>query len=172
MQSLELTIKTKEALVIRFFVVVSLVFLLGGCSFKNPYMSSKSYHVVIKNKQIALSDTGFIKKDSKRFNLQLFSAGTPVLDLLIKDDVCLDYVCVSKEKFNSDFFGYSHYKTFVDDLFNFKPIYNGKSLKKLKNGFNQSLKTKHYDVFYEIKEDSLYFKDKQNRVLIKLKEIR
>lgn len=143
-----------------------------GCAYKIPYASSTPYYVVIKNSSIAMADTGFIKRDKSRFNLQLFSASTPIFDLHVDDDVCLDYICLTQENFNKKFFGVKHYKGFVDELFNFKSIYNKKNLKKIQNGFEQKFKTDSYDITYRVENGNLYFKDTKNRILIKLKELK
>ncbi len=112
----------------KLFLVILLFFT--GCAYKTPYTSSKPYYIVIKNSQIAVADTGFIKRDENRFNLQLFSASTPVFDLHVDDDVCLDYTCLSKTAFNREFFSDGHYENFIDELFNLRPIYSSKNLKK------------------------------------------
>jgi hypothetical protein len=156
--------------VYKILVVVALFF--AGCTYKTQYEFSKPYYVVIKNSKIALADTGFIKKSKDRLNLQLFTAGTPIFELDIKSDVCLGYICLKRENFNTEFFGYSHYKSFIDELFNLKPIYDKKNLKKIQNGFEQKIKTASYDITYRVKNGNLYFKDRKNRVLIKLKELK
>jgi len=153
----------------KLFVVLLLFFT--GCSYKVPYENSKSYYIVIKNSKIALADTGFIKKDDGRLNLQLFTAGTPVFDLHVKSDVCLDYVCLKKESFNREFFGFRHYESFIDELFNLQPIYGKKNLKKTASGFEQKIKTENYDIAYIVNKKNLYFKDKKNKILIKFKEL-
>ncbi len=152
------------------FLVVLLFFT--GCAYKTPYASSKPYYVVIKNSSIAVADTGFIKKDEGRFNLQLFSASTPVFDLHVDSDVCLGFRCISKRSFNKEFFGAYHYEEFIDNLLNLQPIYDRINLKKLKNGFEQKIKTESYDITYRVQNENLYFKDRKNRVLIKLKELK
>ncbi len=154
----------------KLLLVVLLFFT--GCAYKTPYVSSKPYYIVIKNSQIAVADTGFIKRDESRFNLQLFSASTPIFDLHVDDNVCLDYVCLSKRSFNKEFFGISHYESFIDELFNLKPIYGEKNLKKFEVGFEQKLKSKSYDITYRVENGNLYYKDSKNRVLIKLKELK
>lgn len=156
----------------RFFYTVFIVLLFVGCSQKIPYASSKAYFVVIKNPKIALADTGFIKKDENKLNLQLFSASSPIFDLHVKNDVCVGYTCLSRESFNSEFFGYRHYKNFVEELFNMQPIYKDKNLVKTKDGFEQKIKTENYDIVYKIENQNLYFKDKKHKVLIKLKELK
>ena len=154
----------------KFFLVLLLFFT--GCAFKTPYKSSKPYYIVIKNSKIALADTGFIKKDDGRLNLQLFTAGTPVFDLHVKNDVCLDYICLKRKNFNREFFGNRHYDSFIDELFNLKPIYSKKNLKKIANGFEQKIKTDSYDITYRVEGENLYFKDRKNKILIKLKELK
>jgi len=156
----------------KFLYAVFILFVLVGCSQKIPYASSQAYYVVLKNSKIALADTGFIKKDENRLNLQLFSASSPIFDLHVKDDVCVGYTCLSKESFNSEFFGYKHYENFVEELFNMQPIYNDKNLVKTKDGFEQNIKTENYDIVYKIENKNLYFKDKKHKVLIKLKELK
>lgn len=155
----------------KYTLLAFITFLFIGCSMKIPYSSSKAYHIVIKNSKIAVSDTGFLKQDEDRLNLQLFSAATPILDLLIKDDVCLDMFCMRKEEFNYEFFGNKHYKSFVKELFTLQPIYNQKNIQKKENGFEQYIKTDSYDITYRVMGNELYFKDKKNKILIKLKEL-
>ena len=154
----------------KIFLVTLLFFT--GCAYKIPYTSSKPYYIVIKNSQMAVAATGFIKKDDTRLNLQLFSAGTALLDLNIEENVCSRYVCMSKENFNKEFFGIRHYEEFIDELFKLKPIYSERNLEKLKNGFEQKIVTSSYDITYRVEDENLYFKDKKNSVLIKLKELK
>ena len=79
---------------------------------------------------------------------------------------------MSKRSFNKEFFGISHYESFIDELFNLKPIYDEKNLKKFEVGFEQKLKSKSYDITYRVENGNLYYKDSKNRVLIKLKELK
>ncbi len=121
---------------------------------------------------MAVAATGFIKKDDTRLNLQLFSAGTILLDLHVEKNVCSHYICMSKENFNKEFFGIRHYEGFIDELFKLKPIYSKKNLIKSKNGFEQKIQTDEFDITYRVENGNLYFKDRKNTILIKLKELK
>lgn len=151
-------------------VIISLVFV--SCSQKIPYASSKAYFVVIKNAKIALADTGFIKKDNERFNLQLFSASTPIFDLHVKDNVCIGFTCLDKKSFNKEFFGFEHYENLIQELFDMQPIYNKTNIVRFEGGFEQDIISDDYDISYKVDNGNLYFKDSKNKILIKLKELK
>lgn len=155
----------------KYLLIFFISFIFIGCAVKTPYASSKAYHVVIKNLKFAVSDTGFLKKDDKRLNLQLFSASTPILDILIKEDICLNFLCMEKEAFNYEFFGTKHYETFIEELFNLQPIYKQINMQSKENGFEQRIKTNFYDITYKVQGNNLYFKDTKNNILIKFKEL-
>ncbi|WP_024954893.1 hypothetical protein [Sulfurospirillum arcachonense] len=152
------------------FLVVAILFI--GCTTTIPYTSSKAYYMVIKNPKIALADTGFVKKDDTRLNLQIFSASSPIFDLHVENQVCLNAICFAKEAFNYEFFNFRHYENFIEELFNLQPIYNQKNIQKNENGFEQRIKTNSYDITYKVENNNLYFKDKKNGILIKLKELK
>jgi hypothetical protein len=145
--------------------------LFLGCAPKISYESSQAYYIMIKNSKIAIADTGFIKKNANTINLQVFSASAPLLELTISENICIGSWCQDWESFNEEFFGTSHYKTFINKLLDFQPIYNKKNMIKIANGFSQKIKTDKYDIEYRVKNDTLYFKDSKNRVLIKLKKL-
>ena len=156
----------------RYIFLVLTILVLTGCTQKVQYNSSKAYFIVIKNSQMAIGDTGFIKRNDNQINLQIFSAATPVFDLHVNKDVCMGYTCLSRKSFNSEFFGYKHYEKFIDELFSMQPIYNKQNMVKNESGFEQKIKTKNYDITYRVRDRSLYFKDRKNKILIKLKELK
>lgn len=155
----------------KYFLTCIVIFLFLGCASKVAYESSQAYYIVIKNSQIAIADTGFIKKNPNTLNLQVFSASAPLLELEISENICIDSWCQGSKSFNKEFFGTSHYKTFINELLNFQPIYDRKNIIKAENGFSQKIKTDKYDINYRVQNGTLYFKDSQNRVLIKLKKL-
>jgi len=157
---------------VRYFFTCMIFFLFIGCSQKEVYTSSDAYFVVIKNSKIAIGDTGFIKNNKDSLNLQVFSVASVIFELVLKDDVCVNSLCLNKTSFNEEFFGTKHYENFVDELFHFKPIYNEKNIQKTKNGFTQYIKTKDFDISYKVEGKTLYFKDRKNKILIKLRKLK
>ncbi|MCP4970339.1 MAG: hypothetical protein GY932_07090 [Arcobacter sp.] len=86
-------------------------------------------------------DKGFIYHYKTYIKVQIFSAGTAVLNLKIYDNqICMDtFKCDSLDNFNKEFFHKSYNKNFLKDLFS-------------KN------------------QQEIIHRDKQNKILIKIKK--
>ena len=149
-----------------------MVFLLSGCATKVPITSSDTYLITIKNKQMALSDTGFINQGKNYTNVQIFSAGAVLFNLEVKEDVCLDGRCTSRMEFNKLFFEHPHYEAMIIDVLEMKPLYEGKNKVTIEGGFEQELDLAGSHISYKVQNKSLYFKDSKNGILIKLKELK
>jgi len=135
---------------------------------------SKSYRVTMKTKKFAFSDTGFLVKSNKMLRLNVLALGKPVLDLKIKktDDICVGSICNTKHGFNQSFLVDEYPDELTGNVLQGKPIFEGKNLKKTANGFIQQIKTDKYDIKYQTSRGSTYFKDKQNKIIMKLKELK
>jgi hypothetical protein len=156
---------------LRYFLAVLLALLFFGCAQKTVYNSSQAYYIVIKNPKMSIADTGFIKKNEDALNVQVFSASTPLLELEVSQNICINSLCLKAKRFNKEFFGTSHYETFINELLSFNPIYEEKNIIKEANGFSQTIKTENYEITYRVKNDTLYFKDSHNNILIKLRKL-
>lgn len=86
-------------------------------------------------------DRGFISKYENYINVQIFSAGTAVLNLdIYEDKICKDnFQCQSSSSFNKEFLHKSYKKTFLKEI------------------FSQDKK-------------EIVFRDKKNHILIKVKK--
>lgn len=155
----------------RIVVVLVLGFVFFGCSVKVNYTQSGAYAFVIKNSKIAIADTGFIKHSAKQINLQIYKASESILELDIRENACINGVCLQKEEFNRRFFSFRHYPELMEDILRKEPLYEGKNLVKTKSGFEQTIKTDDFDILYEVTEETSYFKDRKNGVLLKLKSL-
>lgn len=156
----------------KIFLACLLGFFFVGCSLKEKVITSKAYHIVLKNKNLKISDTGFINKSFSKKELQIFKGTTVVLSLHVRGkEVCLDLTCIDKKRFHEEFFGYSHYESFIDELLEFEPLYGKKNLTKLENGFEQNIKSENFDISYKIENTTLFFRDTFNGILLKIQEL-
>ncbi len=153
------------------FIAVSIVFLFVACSLKRDITFSIPYKVIIKTKNLAIADGGFLTKADNYKSLEVFSAGKIVLHVELSENACINNVCTNRLDFNKRVFGYRYYKSFLDDILDRKEIYDGKNSIKIKKGFEQKIKTKDFDIIYKVDAKSLYFKDKTNHILLKLRRL-
>lgn len=102
--------------------IISFVFI--GCGSKQP-IHSKSALVVFKTPFMKFYDKGFITKYNNHIHLQIFSAGTTVLDIKVyKDKVCQStFKCLNGTDFNLKHFNSNYPSNFLYDLFTKEKIY-------------------------------------------------
>lgn len=153
-------------------VMIFIILLLSGCATKIPIISSDTYLITIKNKQMALSDTGFLNHGKDYINVQIFSAGAVLFNLEVQENVCLDGRCTSRMEFNKLFFEYPHYEAMINDILEMKPLYDGENKVTIEGGFEQELDLLGSHISYKVQGKSLSFKDSKNGILIKLKELK
>ncbi len=156
----------------RYLILVFYLILFVGCAQKYNINFSQPYKIVIKTNNIAIADSGFIIKADNYKSIQIFSVGKIVLHVeLKKEDACINGLCTTRNDFNDRFFGFKHYPNLLDDILDKKVIYKGIEKIKTKNGFEQNIKNRNYDISYKVTNDSIYFKDRKNHILIKLKRL-
>ena len=149
-----------------------LLFILSGCAVKKEITRSEAYVITIKNKQIALSDTGFINHGNAYDSVQIFSAGNLLFHLEVMGNyVCMDGKCLDRLAFNQNFFQAEHYAELMQDIMAQKPIYDGKFLRQTPQGFEQELIFETSHILYKVENAHSSFKDTQNGILIRLKRL-
>ncbi len=152
--------------------IALLLFILSGCAVKKEITRSEAYIITIKNKQIALSDTGFINHGNHYDSIQIFSAGNVLFHLeMMGNYICLDGQCLDKLAFNHHFFQAEHYPELIEDIMAQKPIYDGKFLRQTPQGFEQELIFETSHILYKVENARSSFKDTQNGILIRLRPL-
>lgn len=152
-------------------VIVSVAIFLAGCSTKHTIRLSEPYLITIKTSQMAFSDTGFLNQGDNYTQLQIFSAGSVLLNLEMSDTICLDGSCFDKLAFNKRFFGAEHYETLLSDIVSKKPLFNGINYIQTQAGFSQTITLKEATIVYSVEGNIRSFKDTTNGVLIRLKPL-
>ncbi|AFL67478.1 hypothetical protein [Sulfurospirillum barnesii] len=159
----------------KWFLHVSLsilLFWLSGCALKKEITQSNAYIITIKNKQIALSDTGFINHGNNYDSVQIFSAGNILFHLEIMGNyICMEGKCLERLAFNKRFFETEHYAELMQDIMAQKPIYDGQFLRSTSQGFEQELLLDSSHIIYKVENKTLSFRDTKNNILIRIKPL-
>lgn len=96
------------------------LFIFTGCfNTTQPQLNSSSATILIKTPQMKFYDKGFIYKYKEFTQVQIFSAGTAVLDMKIYDDrVCrTTFKCQDLKTFNKENLSSSYPNNFLKELF-------------------------------------------------------
>ncbi len=153
----------------KYFLVV-FVLVLSACSIKNyEYTSAKI--VIIKSPKIKFSDIGYVRHTKDAIELELFIAGHVYKRIHINHLICVDNGCMSKSSFNQEYLSGAYPSSLLQNIILGKAIYNGKNSLKQDDGFIQRIKTSDVNIKYIVNSREIYFKDMQNHILIKIKEV-
>lgn len=95
------------------------IFLFTGCFSSQPQLTS-SATILIKTPKMKFYDKGFIYKYKDYTQVQIFSAGTAILDMKIYDDrVCRStFKCQDLKTFNRENLSSLYEDNFLRELFN------------------------------------------------------
>lgn len=148
-----------------------LCLFLSSCAIKNK-TQSQSVFVVLKNSQIKFNDYGFLYQGKNDINLELYSASKALFTLKIADNICINGVCYTKKLFNKKFFNYEYYDDFLKDLILQKAIFNNKNKIINSCGFIQELKSKDYEIFYEVCDGKMSFSEKKSNIKFSITRIK
>lgn len=133
--------------------------------------TAKSYVTTFKTQKFSFSDAGFMRNQDGVIDLQILALGKPLLKMKISDDVCVDHYCRTKEEFNMNYLNENYPENLINNVLTSQPIFDGKNMKKITNGFMQRIIDPRYDIKYKITPGSVYFKDLKNGIIIKLREL-
>jgi len=147
------------------------IFLIG-CMGQQPTKEESAF-IVIKTPTMKYADLGFISNAPALVKVNIYTAGQPLVQFEINAlNVCMStFECMNKKAFNKKILSENYPDTLLEDIFRGKPIFEKENLEKTKNGFSQKLKKdKAYDIRYTVKNGTRTFRDKINKILIKVRE--
>jgi len=153
------------------YITLVLVLILSGCSIKN-YEHSSSKLIIVKTQKLKFADLGYVKHSDNAVRLELFVAGSNVENISINHLICLNEGCLSKSRFNEEYLNASYPDSLLQNIILGHTIYNEKNLKKLDDGFKQTIHNKNVEILYRVGASGISFKDKKNRILFKIKDIK
>ena len=154
-----------------FFTLWASLWLLDGCAMKKPEVS-EPYVIVFKTPEWRFADTGYIRKGGGVTELEVFEAGQRILRLQFGKMVCFESRgCIDKREFNARYLSADYPEDLFANVLNGRPIYAKLNLKEMPEGFEQAISLPKAEIIYRVSRGSVYFKDRINRILIKLKPI-
>ncbi len=151
---------------------ILLIFALffSACSIKD-YERTQTKIITIKSPKIKFSDAGYLRNSGKTLELELFMAGKSIEKITLNHLICTSEGCMSKSGFNKDYLNASYPDDIMQNMLLSHPIYGGKNLKKIDDGFEQYIKDESVDIVYKVDSRAVYFKDRKNRIIFKIKDI-
>ena len=156
----------------KILVLIGIASLFIACTGKDA-KKQESALIVMKTKTIKFADMGFIYSNSLGVKIEIYAAGQPLLDLNINSqNICLSLLeCMDKEQFNEEVLSAHYPATLLENIFKSEPIFDKINLEKIEGGFEQKItKEGLYDISYSVVSGNRVFRDKINKILIKVRE--
>ena len=154
----------------KYITAILFLILSAGCGTKQLEKTSKM--VVFKTKQIKFSDVAYLAQDKNSVEIDLYIAGKAFKKISINTLVCIENEgCIRKSSFNEEYLSSAYPDELLKNVFLGKPIYEGRNLQKTVDGFEQNIFDNGVDIAYKVEANQIYFKDKSNAILIKVKDI-
>jgi len=150
---------------------ITFLYLIGCTS---PQIEKEeSAFIVMKTGKLRYADMGFISNSGSKVKIEIYASGQPLVKFEINGmNICMStFKCMEKRDFNSKFLHASYPDTLLENIFKSEPIFDKKGLSKKEDGFEQKLTKKGlYDISYRVTGKKRIFRDKTNKILIKVRE--
>jgi len=153
------------------YILVVLFLLFSGCSIKN-YEHTHSKIIIIKTPKLKYSDLGYIRYSDDAVELELFVAGRVVRKIEVNHLVCTTEGCMRKSTFNAEYLNAAYPENILQNILLGHAIYNNKNRVRTDTGFTQEIKNNSVDIKYKVDAKSIYFKDRKNRIIFKIKDMK
>ncbi|NPA60503.1 MAG: hypothetical protein GXO30_08630 [Epsilonproteobacteria bacterium] len=151
------------------YIALFFILIFSACSTKN-YEITQTKIIIIKSPKLKFADVGYIRNSDNSIELELFSAGKVVEKITINHLICTTKGCMSKGGFNQEYLDASYPKDMLQNILLAKSIYESKNMQKTKDGFEQNIKDENVDITYKVKPKIIFFKDRKNKIILKIKD--
>jgi len=152
------------------YLFLVFILLFSACSVKE-YNHTKSKLIIIKSPKIKFADLGYVRNSGTDIELELFMAGKVIKKVAINKLICVDDGCMRRSTFNRDYLNFNYPDNLFQHIVLGKPIYNSINLVRNDLGFTQIIKNKNVNIKYKVKDRQIFFKDKKNNIIFKIKEL-
>ena len=145
--------------------------LLSGCSQKE-FGPGEPRLITLKTHKLKFNDMGYVRVSGNAVQAELFSAGQAVERFEIDKKICVRQGCMSKSDFNAEYLSFGYPDALLQNVLLGRPIFDGMAMHRSEEGFEQTIKgMAMYDIIYRVSSKEIYFKDRTNNILIKIRTI-
>jgi len=153
------------------YLLVIVVLFFTACSVKE-YTLFQTKIIIIKSPKIKFADIGYIRNTDTEIELELFMAGKAIKKIEINHLICVDDGCMSKSGFNKEYLSVFYPDNILQNILLGHKIYNGENILKTDDGFEQIISNKYVQITYKVNPHAIMFKDKKNKIIFKIKELK
>ena len=157
----------------RAVLALSILTLLTACAGLKPKKEESAF-IVLKTPKIKYADMGFVTASPSDVKVEIYGAGQPLMKLEIGGlNICMSkFKCMDKVAFNERVLNGAYDKDLLENIFRGEPIFRGENIEKNRDGsFSQKLtKEGIYDISYSVNQKERVFRDKLNKILIKVRK--
>lgn len=153
------------------YLLILLIFFLSGCSIKN-YQLTQTKIIIIKSPKLKFADIGYLRSTDKAIELELFIAGNPVEKITINTLICVREGCMTKSGFNEDYLHKAYPDELLQNILLGNEIYDGEAKVRTLDGFEQRIIHENVDIKYKVNSKTVFFKDRKNKIIFKIKDIK
>ena len=153
------------------YLLLIFTLLFSACSIKN-YEHVQSKLIIIKSPKIKFADLGYIRNSEKAVELELFVAGKVIEKISVNHLICVSDGCMSKSGFNKDYLNAAYPEEILQNILLGHEIYNAKNRVKTSDGFEQKIEDENVNIIYKVSSNAVYFKDRKNNIIFKIKDIK
>ena len=151
------------------YIIFIFALFFSACSVKD-YKHTQSKIIIIKSPKIKFADVGYLKNSDEAIELELFMAGKVIDRISINHLICVSSGCMSKSGFNEDYLHNSYPDEILQNILLGNKIYDGKDMIKTAGGFEQQIKSDDVNIIYKVDNNSIFFKDRKNNIIFKIKD--
>ena len=155
------------------FLFLSFMFWFSACG-SQPYLQQNSAFIVLKTPTMRYADQGFVYENPDEVKAEIYGSGQALFSLrMTPEQICSgQFSCMSPQRFNAQMLSAYYPEDTIMHIFRGKPIFNGKGLRKKRNGFTQKLiDGDKYHIEYTVLNNQTVFRDTINHILIKIKRL-
>ncbi|PLY15488.1 MAG: hypothetical protein C0628_02625 [Sulfurimonas sp.] len=152
------------------YILLIFILFFSACSIKN-YKHTQTKIITIKSPKIKFLDVGYVRNSDQSIELELFMAGKSIEKITINHLICTSEGCMGKSGFNKEYLDEAYPEDIMQNMLLSYAIYDGKNLIKTESGFEQHIVDEDVDIVYKVDLYSVYFKDKKNSIIFKMRSI-